>query len=71
MSAVERINWDNIPQTSEGVPNPHYPALLDRAYRGNRVARLEATADQVSHNKVFAALDELRFGVEQLTGESC
>lgn len=66
---ADTIDWDNVPQMPEGVPNPHYPALLDRVFKGNQVARQEFRANVTAHTRVYAAFDELRFGVEQLTGD--
>jgi hypothetical protein len=69
VSLSDSINWDNVPQAEEGVLNPHYPALLDQVFKCNKVARQEAISNQVSHTKIYAAFDELRFGVEQLIGD--
>ena len=62
---TDEIDWDNMPKE----PSPQYPALLSMIQKCQAAAREEAMAHTVMEFEVYSALDELRFGVEQLTGD--
>lgn len=65
MPLVDKINWDNVPNDLL----PVFPALVQQVLKGNRINREEAVANQMAATRVYSAFDELRFGVEQLTGD--
>lgn len=64
MSADE-INWRNMPTK----PGPQYPALLRQIAKGYKAIREEKIVGMNLETGIYAALDELRFGVQQLVGE--
>ena len=61
MSLVETINWERVLKSE-------YPVLFRQVMKGNIAAREEAVQNRISATVVYAAFDNLRFGVEQLTG---
>lgn len=66
MTLTDTIDWSNMP---EG-PSPQYSALIQQVMKGNRAIQEEAVARQLSDLAIYTALDELRFGVEQMTGDT-
>lgn len=66
-SYIDSIDWDNMPVGAG--PHPQYPALLEQIRKGYAAQRDEAIENRDSHHAILEAWDEIRFGVEQLTGD--